>query len=105
MRRLPSDGENPTLIDNLALEDGYIHGDPFRHDYIRIRDRIERLTVRNAYITGGADKKGAFITAEENGSIGSLRIDGFAGEGLREVLRQERPGSAERLEQNGVFLG
>ncbi len=101
MRRLPSDGENPTLIENLTLENVYIHGDPFRHDYIRVRDRIDRLAVRNAYVTGGADRKGALITAEENGSIGSLRIDGLTG--LGEVFRQEKADSAERVEMNGVI--
>ena len=104
MRRMPSDGENPTLIDSLTLENVYIQGDPFRHDYIRVRDRINRLTVRNAQIMGGAKKKGAFVTTCENGSLGRLRTDGFIAEGLREIIRQEKAGDAERLEQNDIIL-
>ncbi|MBR4748020.1 MAG: hypothetical protein IK083_00410 [Abditibacteriota bacterium] len=102
MRRMPSDEENPTLIDNLSLENVYIHGDPFTHDYVRIRDRVNTLTVRNALITGGADRKGAFITGAEKGSVGSLIIDGFTAEGMETLCSDDLAEGADEVTESRV---
>ena len=102
MRPLPSDEENPTLIDNLVLEDVYICGDRQDHDYIRIRDRVNNLVISNVRMQDCSNSGGAFIRTEERGSVGSMYIDGFSGEGVKELYSEETAENAEYIAENDI---
>ncbi|MBR4748019.1 MAG: hypothetical protein IK083_00405 [Abditibacteriota bacterium] len=102
MRPLPSDGENPTLIDNLVLENVYICGDRQSHDYIRVRDRVNSLVISNVQLQDCHNPSGALIRTGENGSLGSLYIDGFTGEGLGELYPEETAEQAEYIAENDI---
>ncbi|MBP5274189.1 MAG: hypothetical protein ILO36_04560 [Abditibacteriota bacterium] len=96
-RNLPSDPENPTLIENLILENAYMDSAPGSPAPIRIKDRINNFVIRDLQ----ADNGKVLMETAENGSLGSLQLSGVTCSGP--VYTDELAAKTERISERDVI--